>query len=75
MGIPFSANIHASPTDVRVSPGVASALTISFGKGGGYPEVTVFCDTAEMAADLNAAISGVINKHKSSVALDEREAA
>lgn len=75
MGVPFSANIHASPTDVRVSSGVASAITISFGAGGGYPEITVFCGTAEMAADLHSAIAGVIEKHQPSARLVDLEAA
>lgn len=62
-GVHISANIHAAPTRAEVSPGVPSALTISFGAHGGFPEITVFCGSAEMARDLQAAIAGVIAKH------------
>ena len=73
--VPFSVNIHAAPTQAEVSPGFRSALTIRFAAGGGYPQITLFCGCEAFAADLQAAIAGVIEKHAMPAAQTEREAA
>ena len=73
--IPFSVNIHAAPTHAEVSPGLRSALTISFAPHGGFPQITLFCGCEVLAADLQAAIAGVIEKHAATAAQTEQEAA
>lgn len=60
---------------MHVYAGLPSALTMSFGASGGFPEITIFCGSTARAADLQAAIAGVIEKHATPAAEAELEAA
>lgn len=74
MSIVFSTSIHAAPASVRSMPENSGSVTICFTEGGFYPEVTLYCGSAEMAVDLHKAIAGVIEKHRQA-APDEQRAA
>lgn len=70
----FTMNIHAAPVVVRSSPENGGALTLCFSEFS-YPDITMFCGSAEHAVDLHAAIAGVIAKHAAQPATSELEAA
>ncbi len=69
----FSLSIHAAPVRVRTNPENGGAVTLYFGEHG-FPDITMFVESAEMAVDLHAAITGVIEKHAAQPSEPEREA-
>lgn len=75
MAISSSTMIHAAPTSVRSTPSNGGCVSLSFDERGGFTEVTMFCGSAEMAIDLHAAISAVIDKHRQPAPAVELEAA
>lgn len=72
--VDFSLSIHGAPVRVRANPENGGAVTLYFGAHS-FPDITMFVESAEMAIDLHAAISGVIEKHAARPALSEQEAA
>lgn len=70
----FSISIHAAPVRVRTNPENGGAVTLYF-LASGYPDITMFCGSAELAVDLHAAIAAVIAKHAAQPATSEMEAA
>lgn len=75
MSISFSTSIHAAPASVRSMPENSGSVTVCFTEGGFYPEVTMYCGSAEMAIDLHKAIASVIEKHRQPVAAEQEDAA
>lgn len=63
--IPFSINIHATPTGCRRHDYAGAPVSIEFGGMG--QEVTIFCPDA-MAADLTTAIREVLAKYPAAIA-------
>lgn len=57
----FGLNIHAAPTGVRRHSYLGAPVTIEFGAG---QEITIFCQSETLAADLAAAINGVLERHR-----------
>lgn len=60
--ISFSVTMHAAPVRVSCTPSNAGAVTLHFSETS-YPDITMFCESAELAIDLHAAIKAVIEKH------------
>lgn len=69
----FSLNIHAAPVRVSSNPSNGGALTLCFSETS-YPDITIFCESAELARDLHAVIERVIKRHAAAaIPFDQKE--
>lgn len=68
MVIAASFDVHAAPVRAEASPTKSGPLTLYFDKDSSFPNFTMYCGDATLAADLADAINGVLTKHHQKVA-------
>lgn len=61
--ISVGTHIHAPPIKAEAGLTTGAPLKLSFFQGGGYIEVTMFCESFPLSVDLANAINGVIKQH------------
>lgn len=61
--ISTSYGVHAAPKHAMVFPD-SEALHIRFSDGSSFPDVTMYCESRDLALDLAAAINAVLARHR-----------